>query len=282
VELKPDVILVRMPGFGLQGPWRDYVGWALNFEQTSGMSAVTGYADGPPCNLQGPADPIVGVHAGIALLAALEHRRRTGEGQLVEIAQIEVAACVTAEPVIEYSMNGMVRPREGNRSRGYLQGVYPAAADDAWVALCVRDDADWAHLVEAMGRPDLIDRSLTHDEFDTVVADWTRAKTAKEIVDVLSAQHIPAEQALTADRMYDLPQLDARGYYQEVEHPVTGQHRYPGWPFRMTPGPSRHHRFAPPTLGQHNEEILRNLGLTDDELADLRARHVIGESALNA
>jgi crotonobetainyl-CoA:carnitine CoA-transferase CaiB-like acyl-CoA transferase len=82
--------------------------------------------------------------------------------------------------------------------------------------------------------------------------------------------------------MYDIPQLDARGYYQELEHPVTGSHRYPGWPFTMTPGPSGHHRFAPPTLGQHNAEILRCLGLTDDEFADLRARHVIGESALNA
>ncbi len=82
--------------------------------------------------------------------------------------------------------------------------------------------------------------------------------------------------------MYDIPQLDARGYYQEVEHPITGPHRYPGWPFTMTPGPSRHHRFAPPTLGQHNDEILRGLGLTDDELGDLRARRVIGETALNA
>jgi crotonobetainyl-CoA:carnitine CoA-transferase CaiB-like acyl-CoA transferase len=282
VELNPDVILVRMPGFGLQGPWRDYVGWAFNFEGASGMSAATGYADGPPCNLQGPADPIVGVHAGVALLAALEHRRRTGEGQLVEIAQFEVTACVTAEPVIEFSMNGIVRPREGNRGRGYLQGVYPTAADDAWVALSVRDDADWAQLVEAMARPDLLERIPAHDEFDTVVADWTRAKTATEIVDVLSARHMPAEYVLTPDRMYDLPQLDARRYYEEVEHPVTGPHRYPGWPFRMTPGPGRHHRFAPPTLGQHNEEILRGVGLTDDELDDLRARRVIGESALNA
>ena len=156
VELKPDVILVRMPGFGLQGPWRDYVGWALNFEQTSGMAAATGYADGPPCSLQGPADPIVGVHAGVALLAALEHRRRTGEGQLIEVAQIEVAACVAAEPVIEYSMNASAQPREGNRCRGHVQGVYPTAVDDAWVALCVRDDADWAHMVEAMGRSDLL------------------------------------------------------------------------------------------------------------------------------
>lgn len=282
IELKPDVIFVRMPGFGLQGPWRDYVGWALNFEQTSGMAAVTGYSDGPPCTLQGPADPIVGVHAGVALLAALEHRRRTGEGQLIEVAQIEVAACVAAEPVIEYSMTASVQSREGNRSRGHLQGVYPTAADDAWVALCVRDDADWAKLVEAMGRPDLYERILAHDEFDAVVADWTRTQPAARVVDALGARHIPAEQVLTPDRMYDLPQLDARGYYEDVEHPVTGPHRYPGWPFRMTPGPSHHHRFAPPTLGQHNEEILRGLGLTDDELEELRARQVIGETVLNA
>ncbi len=291
VKLQPDVILVRMPGFGLQGPWRDYVGWAANIEQTSGMSAATGYADGPPCNLQGPADPIVGVHAGVALLAALEHRRRTGEGQLIAVAQIEVAACIAAEPVIEYSMNANVQPREGNRCRGHVQGVYPTAVDDAWVALCVRDDADWAHMVEAMGRPDLLcdarfvsaeQRRLVHDEFDDVVAGWTRTQTAIDIVDALGARRVPAEQVLTPDSMYDIPQLDARGFYEELEHPVTGLHRYPGWPFRLTPGPSRHHRFAPPTLGQHNEEILRGLGVTDDELEELRARRVIGATPLNA
>ena len=281
VELKPDVILVRMPGFGLQGPWRDYVGWAFNFEQTSGMSAATGYAEGPPCNLQGPADPIVGVHAGVALLAALEHRRRTGEGQLIEIAQIEVAASVAAEPVIEYSMNGVVRQREGNRRRGYLQGVYPTAVEDEWVAISVRDDTDWARLLGAMSRTDL-QRGLAHDAFDEAVADWTRTLSAPELVDILTAQHIPAEQVLTADRMYDIAQLDARGYYQALEHPITGAHRYPGWPFRITPGPVDHHRSAPPTLGQHNEEVLRGLGLTGDEIDDLRARRVIGETALNA
>ncbi len=153
VALRPDVIAVRMPGFGLDGPWRDYVGWALNIEQVSGMSAVTGYAEGPPCNVQGPADPIVGVHAGVALLAALEHRRRTGEGQLIEVAQIEVGAAVTAEPVIEYSMNGIVRPRDGNRQRGYCQGVYPTDTDDAWVALSVRDDNDWSAVGRGDGSP---------------------------------------------------------------------------------------------------------------------------------
>ena len=264
VTLKPDVILVRMPGFGLHGPWRDYVGWALNIEQASGMSAVTGYADGPPCNPQGPADPVVGVHAGVALLAALEHRRRTGEGQLIEVAQIEIAACVTAEPVIQYSMNGVVQPREGNRRRGYLQGVYPTSEDGVWVALSVPE------------------QPVDHDVFDEMVAAWSRTQTATAIVETLRAQNIPAERVITGDQMYEIVQLDARGYYEELEHPITGAHSYPGWPLRITPGPARHHRTAPPTLGQHNDEILRGLGISDDELASLRAERVIGERVLHA
>ncbi len=286
VSLNPDVIVVRMPGFGLQGPWRDYVGWALNIEQTSGMSAVTGYADGPPCNPQGPADPIVGVHAGVALLAALEHRSRTGVGQLIEIAQIEVAACVTAEPVIAYSMNGEVRSREGNRRRGYLQGVYPTSEDDSWVALSVRDNADWSRLVAAMGRPELLGAAPDHDVFDEIVAGWTRTRAPRAITEILQAHDIPAERVITGDQMYDSEflgaQLDARAYYQELEHPITGSHRYPGWPFRITPGPVGQHRSSPPTLGQHNDEILRSLGFSEDELATLRKDRVIGERVLNA
>jgi crotonobetainyl-CoA:carnitine CoA-transferase CaiB-like acyl-CoA transferase len=271
VALKPDVIQVRMPGFGLHGPWRDYVGWALNFEQTAGMSAVTGYADGPPCNPQGPADPVVGVHAGAALLAALEHRRRTGEGQLIEVAQIEVAACVTAEPVIEYSMNGVVQSRGGNRQRGYLQGVYPTGEEGVWVALSVPDDGS---------------RPIDHDVFDELVAGWTRTQQADSILETLRAQHIPAEQVISGEQMYDPDfigaQLDARGYYEEFEHPITGSHRYPGWPVRFTPGPAHQHRTVSPTLGQHNDEILRGLGLSEDDLATLRDERVIGDRVLNA
>jgi crotonobetainyl-CoA:carnitine CoA-transferase CaiB-like acyl-CoA transferase len=288
--LRPDVIMVRMPGFGLDGPWRDYVGWALNIEQISGMSAVTGYADGPPCNVQGPADPIVGVHAGVALLAALDHRRRTGEGQLIEVAQIEVGAAVTAEPVIEYSMNGIVRPREGNRQRGYCQGVYPTDTEDAWVALSVRDDNDWSQLVDAMGRPGLLGddrlatadrRAAVHDVFDQVVAAWTQTRSPANIVATLRERHIPVEEVIAPERMYDVPQLDARGYYEDFEHPITGRHRYPGWPFRISPGPARHHRCAPPTLGQHNNEILSDLGLSRDELAALRRDRVIGDRVMS-
>ncbi|OBJ54359.1 CaiB/BaiF CoA-transferase family protein [Mycobacterium sp. 1423905.2] len=258
----PDVVMVRMPGFGLEGPWRDYVGWALNIEQTSGMSAATGYPDGPPCNLQGPADPIVGVHAGVALLAALAQRRRTGEGRLIEVAQIEVAACVTAEPVIEYTMNGVVRPREGNRRRGYLQGVYPSSVDDAWVAVSIPYDG-----------------ALDYDVFDELVTGWTRTQTPERIVETLRAQGIAAEQLTTGDQMYDIAQLDDRGFYERFDHPITGSRRYPGWPFRI--GAHRHHRTPPPTLGQHNDEILRGLGLSAEDIAGLRDQRIIGQRVLN-
>jgi crotonobetainyl-CoA:carnitine CoA-transferase CaiB-like acyl-CoA transferase len=274
VTLRPDIIAVRMPGFGLDGPWRDYVGWALNIEQVSGMTAATGYPQGPPCNVQGPADPIVGVHAGVALLAALEHRRHTGEGQLIEVAQIEVGAAVTAEPVIDYSMNGVVRPREGNRRRGVRQGVYPTDGDDAWVALTVRDDSDCARLADAMGRDGL---PTDHDAFDEAVTVWTRTRTAAEVVAALQRRGLPAEEVTKPERMYDLPGLDVRGFYEEFDHPVTGRHRYPGWPLRISPGPARHHRFSAPTLGQHNDAILGRLGLSLDELDALRGDQVIGD-----
>ncbi|KUH82943.1 MULTISPECIES: CoA transferase [unclassified Mycobacterium] len=291
VKINPGVVMVRMPGFGLEGPWRDYVGWALNIEQLAGMSAVTGYPDGPPCNLQGPADPIAGVHATVALLAALEHRRRTGEGQLIEVAQIEVGAAVTAEPVIEYSMTKRVLEREGNRHRHYAQGVYRAQGDDDWVAVSVRDDTDWAAVTEVIGRPELRDdprfvsasaRLQHHDEFDEVIAEYADARSAEEVAEALLGNGVPAQRLMTSDGMYNVDQLEARGFYEDLDHRIAGRQRFPGWPFRISPGPSRHHRLPSPTLGQHNEEVLRALGLSGDELTTLRAQRVIGERLLNA
>ncbi|OBK82585.1 CaiB/BaiF CoA-transferase family protein [Mycobacterium sp. 1165178.9] len=290
-KVNPEVIMVRMPGLGLEGPWRDYVGWALNFEQISGMSAATGYPDGPPCNLQGPADPIVGVHATVALLAALEHKRRTGEGQLIEVAQIEVGAAVAAEPVIEYSLTGRAYEREGNRHRNYAQGVYAASGDDEWVAVSVRDDCDWAAVVDVIGRPELLNdprfaspqaRLHNHDALDEVLSGWAASRPPDEIAEMLLHRGVPAERILTADRMYDVDQLEARGFYEELEHRLAGRQRFPGWPFRITPGPVRHHRAPSPTLGQHNDEVLAALGLSEDELTKLRDDRVIGERLLNA
>lgn len=290
LERKPDLIFMRMPGFGLEGSWKNFVGWAYGIEQTAGMAQVTGYLDGPPLNPGGPADPIVGVHAGIALLAALEHRERTGEGQLVEVSQIEVAAALTAEQVIEYSLNGTVQGREGNRRRDIVQGVYPSKGEDTWVAISLRGDADWNALCSAMGNPhELSDPALTttdgrlgeHDRVDRVIAAWTSEHSAETIVKTLRDAGVPVAEALVPAGMYGEPHLNARGFYTELEHPVSGPRRYPGWPFRFTPGPADHHHMPCPTLGEHNETILGTvLGLGADEISDLRQRDVIGHLPL--
>src|SRR5664279_2196004 len=151
-------------------------------------------------------------------------------------------------------MNGEVPPRVGNRQRGYLQGVYPTA-DESWVALSVRDEADLVQLIDAMGKPELLgdERLSDHDAFDEVVSEWTASRPAAELVDVLSDRHVPAERLMTPDRMYDVEQLEVRGFYEVLEHPISGRLRFPGWPFRMTPGPLHHHRWAAPTLGQDND-----------------------------
>lgn len=279
----PDVIMVRMPGFGLAGPWRDYVGWALNIEQLSGMSAATGYPDGPPCNLQGPADPLAGVHATVALLAALDHRRRTGAGQLIEVAQIEVGAAVTADPVIDQSVTGRVPERVGNRHREYAQGVYPTIDPEDWIALSIRDDSDWGEVAAILGKSatdvrfcSVQARLDNHDALDDLLNSWTAARTAQQAVAELTRRGVPAERVLTADRMYEIEQLEVRGYYTDLEHPITGRHRFPGWPFQISPGPDSHHRTPSPTLGQHNREVLAALGLSDEEIEELGVRGVIG------
>jgi crotonobetainyl-CoA:carnitine CoA-transferase CaiB-like acyl-CoA transferase len=146
----------------------------------------------------------------------------------------------------------------------------------------VRDDADLSQLVAAMGRPNLLDVETGHDVFDEIVAGWTRTRTPAAIIETLRAHNIPVEQLISADRMYDIAQVDDRGCYEQFEHPITGPRRCPGWPFRIIPGPARHHRTAPPTLDQHNDEILCGLVVSEQELAALRDDRVIGERVLNA
>jgi hypothetical protein len=141
---------------------------------------------------------------------------------------------------------------------------------------CLRDEYRCAAAL-AMGRPDL---PADHDAFDEAVAAWTRNQKPADVVAALRERGIPAEEVTTAEHMYDLPGRDVRGFYEEFDHAVTGRHRYPGWPLRISPGPARHHRFGTPTLGQHNNEILGGLGLSSDDLDALRHDQVIGERAM--
>jgi len=179
----PRLVLVRMPAFGLDGPWRDRVGFAQTMEQVSGMAWLTGFPDGPPVIPRGACDPLAGLHALTALLVALEHRRRTGRGQLVEATMVEAALNAAAEPVLEQGANGASLARDGNRGPvGAPQNLYACRGDDAWLALSVTSDAQWKALIEMMGDPlwardgvlaTTAGRRARQDEVDRGIGAWS-------------------------------------------------------------------------------------------------------------
>jgi crotonobetainyl-CoA:carnitine CoA-transferase CaiB-like acyl-CoA transferase len=283
----PRAVMVRMPAFGLDGPWRDRTGFAMTLEQVSGLAWITGYRD-LPLVVRGACDPIGGLHAVFALLLALEHRRRTGEGQLVEVPLVETALNVAAEQVIEWSAYGKLLGREENRGPfAAPQGLYPCADAGEWIAIAVASDAQWRALRATLGDPawsrdpelaGAAGRRARHDEIDRGLAAWLAGRGADAAVAELVAAGVPASRVVNAHRVMPHPQLEHRRFFQTLEHPVTGPTRYPGLPMRFSALGGALHRSPAPTLGQHNAELLGGeLGLSRAELEELRAKQVIGE-----
>ncbi|MFN8626174.1 MAG: CoA transferase [Candidatus Binatia bacterium] len=285
-EINPNLIIVRLPGFGLEGPWREFSSFAMPLEQASGMAWVTGHPDGPPLNPGGYADAIVGMHALVALQAALLYRERTGQAQMIEVPQIEVGACMTGEQAIAYSMTGKIMGRMGNRSDTMApQGVYPCLSGES-VAASIRDDSDWQRFREmppvhtwAMDErfSSLAERRARHDELDGLISRWTSRVTADSVIATLRDAGIPAAIVLTQPNIVSDPNLVARKFFEELDHPRTGLWRYSRWPWLQSVGPTGTHRSRAPLLGEHNYEILHGeLGLSDDEIAQLAAKDVVG------
>jgi crotonobetainyl-CoA:carnitine CoA-transferase CaiB-like acyl-CoA transferase len=290
--VRPDMVIVRMPGFGLDGPWRDNPAFAFVIEDAAGLTWMTGYPDDPPVSPYGVGDSNAGTHALCGLLLALEHRRRTGEGVVVEAAMLDAALNVAAELIVEHSAYGALLERDGNRGPvAAPQNLYLTAdADeeghrDRWVAIAVADDEQWTALRDALGQPSwAMDAALTtaagrrprHDEIDGHLAAWCGDRTADEIVDVLWGAGVPVGKVLQPHEQVDLPPLQARRYFEAVDTPVSGSVRHGTLPIRFSRGPDRLHHAPAPRLGEHNDEVLRALGLTPDEIAALADDGVIG------
>jgi crotonobetainyl-CoA:carnitine CoA-transferase CaiB-like acyl-CoA transferase len=289
----PGLVMLRMPAFGLSGPWRDRVGYAQTMEQVSGMAWVSGPADGPPVTLYGPADPIGGCHGLIGLLLALEHRRRTGKGMLVEAPQVGGVLNLAAEQVIEFSAYGALLHRSGNRSPWAApQNTYLCAdvdddgLRDSWVVISVEHDRQWEALRDALGNPPWMKapefdaaagRQAAAAAIDAELAAWCATRPASEIVACLSAAGVPVAPVLPAHQAGAIEQLVHRRFFEPVTHPVTGDALHSGFPARFSAGPERLHRRPAPMLGQHNGEILRELlGLDDAEIEQLGRDSVIG------
>ena len=285
-ELNPRVLFVRMPAFGLDGPWTNRAGFAMNVEQVSGLAWVTGYED-LPLVPRGTCDPIGGMHTVFAIGIALEERQRTGRGQVVEVALLEPGLNVAAEQVIEYTAFGVLLGHHGNKMpHAAPQGVFPTQTFDKYVAVSITSDEHWRALCELLDAQDWREsdelsthrgRLAAHDDLCARLRAWTETQTREAALEALQSAGVPASSVINPHGLMPNPQLEARKFFQTMKHPHTGETRYPSFPARFSALERELHRSPPPTLGQHNREILQNeLGLDDAEYDRLVEEGIIG------
>ena len=287
-ELNPRAVMARLPAYGLDGPWRDRVGFAQTMEAMSGLAWVTGHADGPPLLPRGPCDPNGAMHAAFAIQVALAQRDATGEGVLVEAPLIESALNIAAEQVIEYSAYGNLLTRTGNRSPGHApQGVYLCRGEEQWLALSVETDEQWAGLRAALGEPAWASGAdLSSYEGRRAAADRLDAELARWAADQdLARRRRPPARPRGAGR----PAGRLPGHVDPSAAAGTGLlrdgrpsgRRHPSHASvcrcataASTAGCGRRRR----TLGQHNAEVLGGiLGMSAEQLAELAEDGVIGD-----
>ncbi|HVW80271.1 MAG TPA: CoA transferase [Mycobacteriales bacterium] len=293
-ESRPDLVMLRMPGFGLDGPWRDVAAFAFVIEDASGMTWLTGYPDRLPIEPYCVGDPNAGLHALTALLVALAHRDQTGEGSLVEAAMVDAALNVAAEQVIEHSAYGALLERTGNRGPlAAPQNVYQAAGpdddghDDSWVAIAVATDEQWLALRQALGDPQwarepqlatAAGRRAAHDLLDEQLGAWCRARSADDVVAALWPAGVPVAKVMQPHQQPDLPQVAERGFFEVLDHPVVGSCRYSTLPIRFSAITEPLQRRHAPLLGEHNEQLLAELGLSRSDIEELAAAGIIGNA----
>jgi crotonobetainyl-CoA:carnitine CoA-transferase CaiB-like acyl-CoA transferase len=256
-------------------------------EQLSGLCHLTGYAGGPPQKTGiSYGDPMAGITAAAAVALALWDRRRSGRGQYIEVAQRENLINLIGEQIVGYSMNGREPPRRGNRHSSMApHGCYPCRGDDEWLTIACEDDAQFAALCGAMGRPelaaderfaDVVSRYRNRDALDELISEWTRERTKEEEAEALQAAGVPASPVLSVPELFADPHLRARGFFESVSHSVAGVWEMEGPHWRMSESPG-HIRLPAPAFGEHNRYVLGELlGLSEEELAALEAEGVSG------
>ncbi|MCC6387389.1 MAG: CoA transferase [Dehalococcoidia bacterium] len=286
-ELNPGIVYVSMPGYGWNGPSRDFAALGTTLEPEAGLSSLMGYEDtGPYKSGVAWADPVAAMHGAAAVLMGIIDREADPErrGQAIELAQLEGMICFIGSEILASQQPNQPPPPRGNRHAHFApQGCYPCAGDERWIAITVTGDAEWQALANAAGLdPALAALTLTervrrHAELDQHIAVWTRTHERDALEASLQRLGIAACAANDAKDLVEHPQLAARAFFAEIDHPDAGKHPFPGLPIRLSETPARYRRPAP-GLGQHNREILGGLlGLDESAIAALEARGVIAE-----
>ncbi len=277
-KINPGLIKISTCLMGQTGPAATMAGYGYHAGAIAGFYEITGWPDRAPT---GPwiayTDTIAPRFISILLAAALDHRRRTGEGCYVDVAQIETALHFLSPELLDLQTSGFAATRNGNRARfAAPQGCYPAKGTDNWCAIAVDTDAQWHRLCEAMGRRDLSADAALGDAagrlsaqaaIDDAISAWTRERDAAEIMHCLQAAGVPAGVVQKSSDLLQDPQYAHRNFYRYYDHPVMGHIPYAGHPYRIS-GYDNAPRGPAPTLGQHSFEVLSEfLGYDDERIA---------------
>jgi crotonobetainyl-CoA:carnitine CoA-transferase CaiB-like acyl-CoA transferase len=291
-ELRPDIIYVSNCGFGHRGPYRDFKTWGPIVQACSGLTFSSGLPGLPPAGWgYSYMDHHGGNFMAIAILAALVHRARTGEGQWVDMSCTAAGASLLGPVVLDHTVNGrpLRRPGMPNSNRGQSpdmapHGIYPCAGEDQWVAIACRHDDDWRALAGVVGEPWTADprfarlsgRLAGQDDLDASIAGWTASREKFAVAADLRGAGVPASAVQTPGERIDQDLgTSAWGLWPTVEHTEMGRVRVDGLPVHLSETDWEIRRGAP-CLGEHNERVLGGLlGLSADEIAALRDEGVL-------
>jgi crotonobetainyl-CoA:carnitine CoA-transferase CaiB-like acyl-CoA transferase len=290
-KLNPKLVMMSMSAFGAGSMSRDCRAYGSTLEQGSGLPSVVGDPDGPPVMSHTAfGDAVGGLNGCAAALTALIHAKLTGKGQFIDLAQIECMMPFAAPWIIAHSIDGKAPVKHGNRHPDFVpHGCFPCAGADNWIVVAVSSDAMWPKLAKLLGRDDwaadarlqaAAGRRVIESEIEAAISAWTAARDPEAAMEALQAAGVAAGVARLPIELLKDPQLHARGFIQEIDRAFIGRHPQPSMPFRETDEPFSI-RTAPPTLGEHNREILGGLlGLSDAEIDQLAREGIIGTEML--
>jgi len=280
-KVKPDVVMLSMTMVGQYGPHSQQPSFGQVLQATNGFVQLLGWPDRPPSlPVAAYTDYIAPWYVLIALMSALDYRRRTGKGQYIDLAMLEASVHLAAPVVMDYTVNGTIPDRMGNRNPGYApHGVYPCKGKERWIAIAVATDKEWQALCKVMGDPEwagsprfdtLLHRTENIEELDRRMAEWTRNYTAEDLMAQLQRAGVAAGVLQTGQDLVDNdPQLKHREHFVEMEHAEMGKHLTERPPFRLSRTPSQPQRPFP-SFGEHTEYVCKEiLKMGDDDFAEL-------------
>jgi crotonobetainyl-CoA:carnitine CoA-transferase CaiB-like acyl-CoA transferase len=285
-KIKPDIIMISMSGYGAVGPESSYVSYGPAQAPLSGLSSLTGFPDFPPMHVGfSYGDPNGGLHGAFAILAALMHRARTGEGQYIDMSQMETSIALLGDGVMAQVMNGAQPPRIGNRDPHMApHGLFRCQGEDRWISLVVANDEEWQRFCSAMGRPELATdqrfatvatRKHNEDELEKLVTAWTETLSAEDATNKLQTAGVAAFPVLTNKELAEDQHLRSRGFFVEQPHPEVGVRRHAGLPWIFSDTPCQV-RSPAPCLGQDTDDVMhRVLGYTSEDISAFKARNVL-------